>query len=183
MSGHSQWKNIKYRKEIVDKKRAKLFSKISRLIIVATKEKGADPETNPQLRTAIEKAQNVNMPKENIDRAIKKGSGQLQGENLEEITYEAYGPAGVAFIIEVITDNKNRTVAEIKHILNSFNGKMAETGSVRYQFDKANSGWQAKYPIEINDPKTKEKLTKLTDQLEENDDIQEVYSSWKTSNE
>lgn len=179
MSGHSQWKNIKYRKELVDKKRGKLFSKISRLISIAAKEKGADPETNPKLRLAIEKAKEVNMSKETIGKAIKKGSGQLDGSSMEEFIYEAYGPAGVALIITGITDNKNRTLAEIKHVLGQFEAKLAEVGSVKYLFSQQGDEWQAKYPLEV-DEKSRAQLEKLFDALDENEDVQEIYSNLKT---
>ena len=150
MSGHSHSKTIKHRKDAVDAKRGKIFSKISRLIIIATKEKGGDPETNPKLKLAIEKARAVNMPKDNIERAIKRGTGQLEGAKMEEVIYEAYGPAGAALIIEGITDNKNRTLAEIKHILNRFGGKLAAVGSVKYLFDRKGEDWQPKYPLEVD---------------------------------
>jgi YebC/PmpR family DNA-binding regulatory protein len=180
MSGHSKWQNIRFRKELVDKKRGKIFSKISRLISVTAREKGGDPETNPKLRMAIEKAKELNMPKDNIERAIKRGTGQLEGAKMEEILYEAYGPAGVALIIEGITDNKNRTLAEIKHILSRFGGKLAESGSVRYLFEKKGEDWVPKYPLEITDEKTKEQLEKLFEALDENDDVQEIYSNLKS---
>jgi len=119
------------------------------------------------------------MPKENIERAIKKGTGQLEGVQIEEITYEAYGPSGIALIIEIITDNRNRAIAEIKHILNKFGGKLAETGSVKYVFDRQGEEWIPKYPIEIIDEKTKTQLEKLFEALDDNDDIQEIYSNLK----
>ena len=178
MSGHSHSKTIKHRKDAVDAKRGKIFSKISRLISVAAKEKGGDTETNPKLKLAIEKAREANMPKENIERAIKRGTGQLKGVKMEEFMYEAYGPAGVALIIEGITDNKNRTLAEIKHILSRFGGKLANTGSVKYLFDKKDDDWLAKYPLEI-DEKTKGQVGKLFKALDENEDIQKIYSNLK----
>ena len=178
MSGHSHSRTIKHRKDAVDAKRGKIFSKISGLIIMAAKEKGGDPETNPKLKLAIEKAKAVNMPKDNIERAIKRGAGQLEGANIEEFIYEAYGPAGAALIIEGITNNKNRTLAEIKHTLNRFGGKLAETGSVKYLFDRKGEDWQPKYPLEINQ-KPKEQLEKLFEALDENEDIQEIYSNLK----
>jgi len=178
MSGHSKWKNIRYRKELVDKKRGKIFSKISRLISMAAKEKGADPETNPKLKLAIEKAKEFNIPKENIERAIKRGTGQLEGAKMEEFIYEAYGPAGVALIIEGITDNKNRTLAEIKHVLGRFDGKLADSGSVKYLFEKKGEDWEPKYPIEITDQKTIDQLDKLIEAFEENEDIQDVYKNY-----
>jgi len=179
MSGHSKWSNIKHKKETIDKKRGKIFSKMSRLINVAAKEKGGDPDSNPKLRLAIEKARQFNMPKDNIERAIKRGTGQTKGAKMEEIAYEAYGPSGVALIIELITDNRNRTIAEIKHILTKFGGKLAEAGSVKYLFDKNNEEWMPKYPLEISDQKTKDQLNKLFKILDENEDIQKIYSNLK----
>jgi len=136
MSGHSHFSSIKYKKEITDKKRGKVFSKMARLISIAAKEKGGDPETNSSLRLAIEKAKGFNMPKENIERAIKRGTGELTGEKLEEITFEVYGPGKVAIIIEGITDNKNRTLGEVKQILNQNGGKLASEGSVKWLFKR-----------------------------------------------
>ncbi len=178
MSGHSHWAGIKHKKSITDARRGKLFSKISRLIIIAAKEKGADPETNPQLRLAIEKAKEVNMPKDNIDKAIKRGTGQIAGVQIEEFIYEAYGPAGIALIITGITDNKNRTLAEIKHILSRFKAKLAEAGSVKYLFDKQGKDWQPKYPLEVNQ-QTKNQLENLFETLDENEDVQDIYSNLK----
>ena len=135
MSGHSHWHGIRYKKELEDKKRAKIFSKISRQIAVAARE-GKDPETNPKLRMAIEMAKEFNMPNENIERAIKRGSGEIEGEKLEEVTFECLGPGNVAIIIEGITDNKNRTLSEIKQILQKEGGKLADEGSLRWQFKR-----------------------------------------------
>jgi len=178
MSGHSHWSTIKHKKGATDAKRGKVFSKISRLISVAAKEKGGDPESNPRLRVAISKAQQSNMPKDKIEHAIKRGTGQLAGAQIEEVTYEAYGPAGIALIIEGITDNKNRTLPEIKNILSKFGGKLAEAGSVKYMFERQGSEWTPKYPMET-DPKTREQLEKLFESLDDNDDIQEIYSNLK----
>ncbi len=136
MSGHSHFKSIKHQKEIADAKKGQAFSKLTREITVAAKEKGGDPNTNPKLRLVMEKAKELNMPKENVERAIKKGTGELAGEKLEEITFEAFGPAGIAIIIEGITDNKNRAFGEIKQILNQNGGKIANESSVRWLFDK-----------------------------------------------
>jgi len=178
MSGHSHFSSIKHKKKVTDAKKGKIASKMARLITIAAKEKGGDPETNSKLRMAIEKAKEFNVPKENIEKAIKRGTGQLQGAKMEEFTYEAYGPAGVALIIEGITDNKNRTLAEIKHILSRFGGKLADSGSVRYLFDKKNDDWLPKYPLEV-ELKTKEQLNKLFEALDENEDVQEIYSNLK----
>lgn len=136
MSGHSHWHSIKYQKGIADAKKGKIFSKMARLITIAAREKGGDPETNSALRLAIQKAKELNMPKENIERAIKRGTGELAGEKLEEIILEAYGPRNVAIIVEGITDNKNRTLGEIKQILNQNGGKLVGEGSVRWMFER-----------------------------------------------
>lgn len=137
MSGHSHAKTIKHQKELTDQKRGQAFSKIARLISVAVKEKGINPETNPRLRMAIEAARAANMPKDNIDRAIKKGTGEdVSVENLEEVIFEGFGPGGSAIIIEGITDNKNRTLGEIKQTLNQYGGKLAGEGAVRWMFEK-----------------------------------------------
>lgn len=180
MSGHSKWSNIKHQKGAADAKRGKLFSKISRLISVAAKEKGADPENNPKLRTAIDKAKEANMPKDNIERAIKRGTGQLEGAQMEEVIYEAYGPAGTAIIIQGITDNKNRTLSEIKAILNKHGAKMAETGSVRYMFTRQEDNWIPNYQIDL-EAKDRAQLKKLFEALNDNDDVQEIYSNLKTN--
>jgi len=245
MSGHSHWHQIRHKKGAADIKKGKIFSKIARMITVAAKEKGGDPETNPKLRLAIEKAREVNMPKENIEKAIKRGTGELEGTKIEEVTYEAYGPGGIALIIETITDNKNRTISEIKHILSKFGAKLADPGSVSYLFEKkgvitlkkekpeasteeiellaiengaedikTRNGYleiqtkpenlenlkqkieenlKPESPIKIEsvsldwiaqnyletDDKTKEQLEKLFEALDENDDVQEIYSNLK----
>lgn len=135
MSGHSHWSSIKHKKQLEDQKRGKIFSKLSRMISVATR-KGSDPEINPELRQALEEARTFNLPKENIERAIKKGTGEIKGRELEEVRYEAFGPEGIAIIIEGITDNKNRTLSEIKKILQKYEGKLAESGSVKWLFER-----------------------------------------------
>lgn len=135
MSGHSKWSTIKHKKALTDAKKGKVFSRLSALISVTAKT-GGDPAMNPNLRVHLDKARQAGMPKDNVDRAIKRGTGELGGATLEEITYEAYGPGGVGIIIEGVTDNKNRTVAEIKAVLNKYNAKLAEPGSVNYLFDK-----------------------------------------------
>lgn len=136
MSGHSRWHKLRHKKAITDVKKAKIFSKLAREISVASREKGGDPETNPKLRLAIERAKQWNLPKENIERAIRQGTGQLPGEKLETFLFEAYGPGGIAIIIEGITDNKNRTLFEIKQILNQNNGKLVSEGSVKWLFER-----------------------------------------------
>ena len=135
MSGHSKWSNIQHRKGRQDKKRGKLFSKLIREVTVAAKY-GGDPSANPRLRAAIDKAKSQSMPKENIDRAISRGSGEEEGFNFEEVTYEGYGPGGAAILIECMTDNRNRTVAEVRHALSKFGGNLGSDGSVSYLFEK-----------------------------------------------
>ena len=176
MSGHSKWSTIKHKKAITDARRSKTFSKVVKIISIAAR-KGGDPNANPSLRLAIEKARQVNMPKDKIENAIRKGTGQDKSAQLEELTYEAYGPNGTPLIIEVITDNKNRVVSELKHILNNYNGKLAETGSVKYMFEKQGEEWKPKYPTDITDENLKNQLTKLFEELDDNDDVKEIYSS------
>jgi YebC/PmpR family DNA-binding regulatory protein len=136
MSGHSHFATIKHKKEATDAKKSKVFSKISRLITIAVKEKGVSVETNSQLKLAIDLAKKANMPSDNIERAIKKGSGDLEGEKLEEFAIEAYGPGGTAIIIEGITDNKNRTLGDIKQVLSQYGGKMVAEGAVKWMFER-----------------------------------------------
>ncbi|GIW78840.1 MAG: putative transcriptional regulatory protein [Gemmatales bacterium] len=136
MAGHSHWASIKHKKGVVDAKRGKLFSKLSRAIIVAARNGGGDPETNLKLRYAIDKARSVSMPKDNIERAIKRGLGEVEGASLEEIVYEGYGPGGVAILVEVLTDNRNRTVGEINKIFERGGGKMGTAGCAAYLFER-----------------------------------------------
>jgi len=243
MSGHSKWSQIKHKKAITDAKRGKLFGKLSNQISVAAKQKGKDLETNPQLKMLTEKARSFNMPSQNIERAIKKGTGELEGVRIEEMTIEAYGPGGVALIIEAITDNKNRTISEIKYLLSQHSGKLAEAGSVNWLFERkgtlivnsktsdltqedlellaidcgaqdikwqtaelleiyaktedlgkikkaleekrvgiesASLDWVAKNEVQIQDEKTKNALDKLFEALDENDDVNEIYSNIKS---
>ena len=139
MAGHSKWANIKHKKSAEDAKRGKIFTKIVKEIIVAARMGGGDPDANPRLRTVLEKAKQNNLPKENIDRAIKKGTGDLEGVNYEENAYEGYGPGGAAVYVESLSDNKNRTVADIRHIFSKHGGSMGENGCVSWVFDK--KGW------------------------------------------
>lgn len=244
MSGHSHWHRIKHQKTTADLRKGQIFSKLSRAISIAAKNGGANPETNPSLRIAIERAKEFNMPKENIERAIKRGTGEIEGVHFENVLLEAYGPGGVAIIIEGITDNKNRTISAIKQILSKHNGKLAQEGSVRWLFerkgvitinvgdqmpngeskedlelkvieagaediywhkdyldvytkiedlekvkenlknkgikiDTATLDWVAKKMITVNE-KERESLEKLFAALDENDDVQEIYSNLKT---
>lgn len=136
MSGHSHWATIKHKKGAIDAKRGKLFSKLSRAIIIAARHGGGDPEMNLKLRYAIDKARQVSMPKDNIERAIKRGSGELGGETLDELTYEGYGPGGVAILVDVLTDNRNRTNAEVRKLFERSGGKMGSAGAVSYLFER-----------------------------------------------
>lgn len=136
MSGHSKWSKIKHGKAREDAKRGKIFSKLIREIMVCARDGGGDPAFNPRLRTIISNAKTVNMPNDNIERAIKKGTGGLDGVAFEEISYEGYGPGGVAIMMDVLTDNKNRTVAEIRHIMGRYHGSLGEGGCVAWNFDK-----------------------------------------------
>ncbi len=237
MSGHSHAKTVAATKNANDAKKGRIFSKFGRVITLIAKEKGGD-QNNPTLKAAIEKAREFNMPKENIERAIKKGTGELEGGNLEEVAFEALGPGGVAIIIEGITDNTNRTLGEIKGILSQYQGKLAGEGAVRWMFERkgfieidtigkkpedlellaieagadniilqetigyiytqpedlekvkkafeeklvkinsATLGWFAKEEVDV-DEKSKERLQKLFDALEENDAVQNTYSNLK----
>ena len=234
MSGHSHWSSIKRAKEATDQKRGKVFSKLARQISVVAREKGGDIDANASLRIAIDKAKKLNMPKENIERAIKRGTGESGEGRLEEFVFEAYGPGGIALIIEGITDNKNRALGEIKQILSKNGGKLASEGSVKWMFDQkgvilisdgdkddleikaieagaedikreddhlviytkpedlgktkksletqgveiesASLDWTAKEEVEL---KQKEKAENLFDLLDEEDDVQEIYSNLK----
>jgi len=136
LSGHSKWHSIRHKKGATDAKRGKIFTKLIREITVAARLGGGDPDANPRLRTVMLKAREANMPRDNIDRAIKKGSGGGEGSEFHELLYEAYGPGGVALLIQVLTDNKNRSAAEIRNILTKGGGNLGETGSVSYLFSR-----------------------------------------------
>lgn len=237
MAGHSKWAKVKYQKAAKDPKRSKAFSKLSALITVAAKDSG-DIESNPKLRMAVDKAKEIGMPKENIEKAIKRGSGEAkEGEKLEEIMCEAYAPGGSALLIQAITNNKNRTIAEIKHILQKNQAKMADTGSVLWSFKemgkiilpkkfwndeislaaiekgaeeikeendqvivytafqnfsqmknfllehvndeflKTEIDFISQQPINITDPEIKNKLEQLFNELDEHNDVEEIYSN------
>ena len=136
MAGHSHWAGIKHKKALVDNKRGKLWSKLSKTIMVAAKMGGGDPATNIRLRTAIADAKAVSMPKDNIERAVKKGTGELDGGNVEEVLYEGYGPAGVAVLCEIVTDNRNRTAPEIRKVFEVHGGKLGATNCVAWMFER-----------------------------------------------
>jgi YebC/PmpR family DNA-binding regulatory protein len=237
MAGHSKWANIKHRKGAQDAKRGKIFTKIIKEITVAARLGGGDIDANPRLRKAVSNGKSNNLPIDNITRAIKKGTGELEGVSYEEVTYEGYGPGGVAIMMDIITDNKNRTVAEVRHLLSKYGGNLGENGSVSWVFDtkgqiildsntgeedvvfeaaleagaddfEANDGFytitteptvlmdvrdsleNAGYEIRSAEiemvPKTLQKLEgkeaqsalKLMDELEDNDDINKLYSNF-----
>ncbi len=136
MAGHSKWHNIRHKKARQDAKRGQLFTKLLREITVAARQGGSDPEFNPRLRIAIEKAKKANMPIENIERAIKRGTGELEGVNYEEVVYEGYGPDGVAVIVECLTDNRNRTTSEVRHIFTKHGGNLGSSGCVSFLFEE-----------------------------------------------
>ena len=136
MAGHSKWANIRHRKAAQDAKRGKIYTKLAREITVAAREGGGDPETNPRLRAAIERARKFNMPKENIERAIKRGTGEIAGEAYEEVTYEGYGPGGVAIIVKCLTDNRNRTASEVRHAFSKHGGNLGTSGCVSWMFER-----------------------------------------------
>jgi YebC/PmpR family DNA-binding regulatory protein len=170
-------------KEAGDKKRAQIFSKMARLISVAVKTGGPNPETNPKLRLAIETARQMNVPKDNIERAIKRGVGEIAGEKLEEVLFEALGPGGVALIIEGITDNKRRALEEIKQVLNQNSGKLVGEGAVKWMFERKIKErgvieWIPKHETEV-DEKTKRDCEKLFEALDNLDSVQEIYSNMK----
>jgi YebC/PmpR family DNA-binding regulatory protein len=242
MSGHSHWATIKHKKGAIDAKRGKLFSKLSRAIIIAARHGGGDPDANLKLRYAIDKAREVSMPKDNIERAIKRGTGETEGMVFEEILYEGYGPGGVAVLVEVLTDNRNRTSGEVRKIFDRAGGKMGSAGCVSYMFerkgvftvdakaieedallsivldagaeDMKRSGNEfeitseptafnevqaalqkagltllvaeimqvAKVPVDV-DMETGKKVVRLMDALDDNDDVQHVYSNVNVSEE
>lgn len=172
MSGHSHWKQVQHKKGAADKKRSQLFSKLLKAISLAAKTE-QNPQFNPRLRATIEKAKGNKVPQENIERAIKKAS---EAKNLEDLVIEAYSPEGSAIIIEAITDNRNRTIAEVKSILNEHGAKFANPGSALWAFDKKDSGWQAKFPQPASE-NTKKQIAKLIEALLNHDDIQNIYDN------
>jgi transcriptional/translational regulatory protein YebC/TACO1 len=204
VSGHSKWSTIKHKKGAADAKRGKLFSKLTRAIIVAAKEGGPDPAGNLALQNAIEKAKAASMPKDNIDRAIAKGAGtDSDSAAYETVVYEGYGPAGVAVIVEALTDNRNRTAGEVRHTFDKNDGNLGTSGAVAWLFERrglvlvaelasvreavAGAGFEIesaeltmlpKTTVAVEDENEAKKILRLMDQLEENDDVQEVYANF-----
>lgn len=178
MAGHSKWHNIQRRKGAQDAKRGKIFMRHAKFIYTAAKQGGGDPNTNPALRTAIEKAKADNMPNENIERAIKKATGTLEGASYEEITYEGYGPGGIAVIVHALTDNRNRTASEVRHAFSKYGGNLGESGCVSFMFDRKG------YIVIVDKEKTidEEELTLNAidagaEDIEVQDGVYEIYTS------
>lgn len=171
MAGHSHWAGIKHKKGALDQKRGVLFSKLLRAISVAAKQEPS-PQFNPRLKTAVEKAKENQVPQEKIENAIKRASEAA--DNLEELMVEAYGPEGTAILIEAITDNKNRTISEVKKFLSESGAKIAEPGSVLWAFESKDGDWQAKFKQEASN-ESREKIEKLVEALKERDDVQKIY--------
>lgn len=176
MSGHSHWATTKRDKAVKDAKRSKAFTRVSRAIVIAAREGGGDIDANASLRLAIDKAKEVNMPKDNIQRAVNKGLGVSDsGQRYEEVTYEGYGPSGVAFLVKAITDNKNRTVSDIRSMLGRAGGSLGAAGSTSYIFADPENPL---FKVDITDPELAEKLEDLYDEIEEHDDVSEVYANF-----
>ncbi|SET67489.1 DNA-binding regulatory protein, YebC/PmpR family [Salinibacillus kushneri] len=177
MAGHSKWKNIQRRKNAQDAKKGKIFMKYAKDLYVAAKEGGGDPETNPNLRTVIEKAKANNMPNDNIDRAIKKATGGLDGVQYEETVYEGYGPGGIAVMVEVLTDNKNRTASEVRHAFSKNGGNLGENGCVSFMFDR--KGYlvidRSDHDIDEDDLMM-DVLEAGGDEMETSEDVFEIYT-------
>ena len=177
MAGHSKWANIKHKKAATDAKRGKIFTRLIREITVSSKLGGVDASTNPRLRLAVDKAMDNNMPKDTIERAIKRGTGEIEGATYEEVTYEGYGPGGVAIMIEAMTDNANRTTPEIRHIFEKNGGNLGTPNSVRFQFER--KGYFAIDKKAVDEDKLMEiALEAGADDLQtDNPDAYEVYTS------
>ena len=174
MSGHNKWSKIKNKKAVTDAKKSKIFGKLLRIITVEARAAGGNADS-PGVRTAVEKAKAANVPNDNIERAIKKAS-ESGGENLESVTYEAYGPGGCAIIIDGLTSNRNKAAAEIKHILSKNGYELAAPGSATWAFTKTDGEWIADTTVDLSDSDI-EKLEKLVDLLEDNDEVQSVFTN------
>lgn len=178
MSGHSKWSQIKHKKALTDAKKGKLFSRLSKMLTIAAKEKGPDPKTNSRLQAAIEEAKKENLPKENIERAIKRAS-EKESIELKEVVYEAFGPGGSALIITAVTDNSNRTTNEVKHILSLHDGKLGVEGSAMWAFDKAGEEFKAKFPMALS-PADLQKFENLLEALSDQDEVENVFANVET---
>jgi len=176
MAGHSKWNNIKHRKGKTDAQRAKIFTKLSREIIVAVREGGADPGANAKLRDVTAKARAANVPNDNIKRVIDKAAGNQDNTDYEAITYEGYGPCGVAVIVTSLTDNRVRTVADVRHAFDKCGGNLGSTGCARWAF---NDEMKPMSMVDIIEESDAIKMQKMLDMLEDLDDVQEVYHNWE----
>ena len=174
MSGHNKWSKIKHKKAATDAAKSKIFGKMARLITVESKKAGGDV-TSPGLAAAIARAKTVSMPKDNIDRAVAKGSS-ADAVALDSVVYETYGPSGVAVIIDALTDNRNRTAAEVKHILSKNGYELATPGSASWAFTSTHEGYEPNTTVELSE-EDEEKLGSLLEQLDEQDDVQEIYTN------
>lgn len=173
MSGHSKWSTIKHKKAASDAKRGKVFTRIAKELTLAAREGGGDPDSNTTLRLAVAKAKEANMPKDNIEKAIKRGTGEIEGGELIDAVYEAYGPHSVGILVEVVTDNRNRAIADVRHAVNKYGGTMAEAGAVSWQFKR-------KGYISISDEVDQDELFMVAaeagaDDIQFNDDVTEIY--------
>jgi len=176
MSGHNKWSKIKRQKAVEDAKKSKIFSKLSKKITIAAREGGGDPAMNSTLSMLIDKAKEANMPKDNIGNAVKKGIGELKGaSNIVEVVYEGYGPFGVALVIKTVTDNKNRTVAEIRRLLEFGGGSLGTLGSASYVFD---ADMTPTFEVPLNEDDYS-KMQKLINKLEEHEDVVDIYANFK----
>ena len=176
MAGHSKWAQIKRKKAVTDARRGQLWTRILREITVSARLGGGDPEGNPRLRAAVQEARAKNVPGDNIDRAIKKGTGELEGTSYDEIVYEGYGPGGVAVLVSTMTDNRNRTVSELRHIFSRSGGNLAETGSVSWQFD--HRGYLAIPADAMPDEAFMDLAVEIgVEDIEVNDETYEIYTS------
>lgn len=177
MSGHSKWSTIKHKKAAEDAKRGKAFAEVSKMITVAVKEgKSGDPDQNPRLRVALDKAREVNMPKGNVQKAIDKGLGKGTDGDLDEIVYEGFGPGGVGFLVKVLTDNRNRSVSEIKSIFDKNGGSLAGPGSAAFMFEREGESYRAKVKVPVEE-KLRSQVDKLVSLLEENEDVEMVVNN------
>lgn len=174
MSGHNKWSQIKRKKGATDAQKSKIFSKFSRLITLESKKSGGNVN-DFGLKAMIDQAKVFNMPKENIERAVKKGAG-AGATDMQSVTYEAYGPSGVALIIEALTDNRNKASAEIKHILSKHGGSLGAPGSASWAFKKTGAEWNANEPLEVSE-ESAQALSDLMEELENNDDVQDVFTN------
>lgn len=178
MSGHSKWNNIKNKKGAADAKRGKIFSQLSKNIRLAVKEgKSGDPRFNPGLRLMIEKAKSVNMPNENIQRAIDRGLGKGKGGMIEQMVYEGYAPGGIGLIIVAMSDNHQRTAAEVRNILSKAGGSLGSPGSAMFMFEFRDDEYFPSMPMQLTEERQIEKLEELIDQLRNNEDVEDVFTS------